>query len=443
MSAIHDGVNLRSPIRLANTEAIHAATQWLCLMALLLANSISVAADEPLRSEQGRYLTLTTDVADADLKHYVAAFDQAVPQWQAYWQLSDAQLEGWHLKGYLMSNKPDFINRGLLPASLPNFLHGFQRDDAIWALHQPSPYYTLHLILHEGVHGLSQHAFGGCGAPWYMEGTAEYLATHLETADGKLQIGVIPASRQASPYWGRIGLIEDGRKRHQIPTLRSIMDYSSTAHLKVESYAWSWCAAVLMEMYPEYRRVYREASGFAREPATPFTEQIYQRLASQWPLLEARWMLLCNDLDYGFDAQRNQVDLQFDWPMLNSNHLTIDLAADKGWQAAPVRVTAGDKIMVEASGMIQLRNESAWTSTADGVTITYYRGRPLARLLACVLPSASHSSDAVADLQITAIGATGQIVAASDGWLLFKINEHPGELSDNSGSLKLECHKAP
>lgn len=414
---------------------------WFLLLSLGCISHAS--ADEPLRSVQGRYLTLASDVSDADLDHYVKAFDQAVPIWQAYWQLSDAQIEGWHLQGYLMSSKPEFIKLGLLPTSLPNFLNGFQRDNAIWIINQPSAYYTLHLILHEGVHGLSQHAFGGGGAPWFMEGAAEYLATHFESEDGKLQVGVIPSSRQASPYWGRIGLIQEGRNRHQVPTIRTVMDYSYTAHLKVEPYAWSWCAAVLMEMYPEYRPVYRLATGFAREPAATFTNQVNQRLASQWPVLEARWQLLCNDLDYGFDAQRNQVDLQADWPMLDDDEHSIELAADQGWQAVPIRVQKGDRIQIQASGMVQLRRDSAWTSTADGITITYYRGRPLAQLIACVLPSKSPKGEMLTDLPVEAIGASGQIVATSDGWLLLKLNEHPGELSDNSGSLTVKIHKEP
>ncbi len=46
---------------------------------------------------------------------------------------------------------------------------------------------------------------------------------------GNIQIGIIPASRQASPFWGRIGLIEDSRKRHQIPTIQTVMRYGLTA----------------------------------------------------------------------------------------------------------------------------------------------------------------------------------------------------------------------
>ncbi len=439
MSAIYDGVNMRSVI--SKEHAAKAARCWLSFVLWFAFTSVAAAADGVLRTEQGRYLTLTSDVADADLKHYVQAFDQAVPLWQAYWHLNDAQLDQWHLQGYLMSSKQAFSQHGLLPGTLPNFLNGFQRDHSIWVINQPSPYYTLHLILHEGVHGLSQHAFGGGGAPWYMEGSAEYLATHVEDDAGNIQVGIIPANRQASPFWGRIGLIEDSRKRHQIPTIQTVMRYGLTAHLNLEPYAWSWCAAVLMEMYPEYRSVYREASSFAREPATPFTRQVYQRLATEWPVLEGRWLLLTHDLDYGFDVQRNQVELQSDWVWLDNDERSLELAADKGWQAVPVRVKAGDKVNIQASGTIQLRNDPAWTSNADGVTITYYRGRPLAKLLACVLPSTSQSNTVLPELQIEPVGAGASVVAQSDGWLLFKINDHPGELSDNSGALKLDIRK--
>ncbi len=417
---------------------------WLSAWIWVASGSSAVIGEEPLRTEQGRFLTLSSDVPDADLKHYVQVFDQAVLLWQSYWQLSEAQLEQWQLQGYLMTSKQAFVRRGLLPATLPDFLNGYQRDHAIWVINQPSAYYTLHLILHEGVHGLAQHAFGGAGAPWFMEGTAEYLATHRELDSGAIEVGVIPASRQASPYWGRIGIIEAARNQQRVPSIQTVMRYGPTAHLQVEPYAWSWCAAVLMEMYPDYRSVIREATVFGRESATPFTRQIYQRLSAQWPIFSARWQLLCHDLDYGFDVERNGVELQTDWPQLEDNKRhTLQVVADRGWQAVPMRVVAGTKLTLTATGNVQLRSDPVWSSTAEGVTLTYYRGQPLARLLACVLPLASSSAQETTlnALQIEAVGAEAQFVAASDGWLLLKINDLPGELADNSGSLTVHVQR--
>ncbi len=61
-----------------------AMSRWLCFISLLALNSFAATADEGLRTEGRPLPDADSDVADADLKHYVQAFDQAVPLWQTY-----------------------------------------------------------------------------------------------------------------------------------------------------------------------------------------------------------------------------------------------------------------------------------------------------------------------------------------------------------------------
>ncbi len=42
-----------------------------------------------------------------------------------------------------------------------------------------------------------------------MEGIAELLATH-RLADGKLQMNYFPPSKEETPDWGRIKLVQEG-----------------------------------------------------------------------------------------------------------------------------------------------------------------------------------------------------------------------------------------
>ena len=94
------------------------------------------------------------------------------------------------MNAFVMQERARFEASGLLPPEIPDFLNGFTRGNEFWMNHQTSEYYVRHLLLHEGTHGFMFTVLGGCGPPWYMEGTAELLATHRWT-DGKLGMNPI------------------------------------------------------------------------------------------------------------------------------------------------------------------------------------------------------------------------------------------------------------
>ena len=412
------------------------------LILITLSTSSACFAQAAFTTVEGRFLRLISDSADeATLREYVAAYDEAVPLWAAYWQRDIRSVDGWRLTGYLMQDKAPFRAKGFIPEWLPDFPHGYQAGDKLWVMKQPSDFYTLHLLLHEGAHGFAFKFFGGCGPPWYMEGTAEYLGTHRRTDQG-LEIGIIPASREASPFWGRLGLIADRRQESRIPTIETVMRYGETAHREVEAYAWSWAAALLMEMYPEYRERFRAAARGGSDASPQFTRQFFQTMRTEWPMVAAQWTLLTNDLDYGFDPSRNQTKLAMDFPPLGAAGVSLKIASDQGWQAVPAMVRAGQMLTIKAEGMYQLEDDPAWQSTAEGVTITYHRGRPLGRLIACVVPSSMADQRYLPKLEILSAGESSEWVAPATGWLLFKINDRPDSLHNNRGSLEVSVKPA-
>ena len=436
-----------APRRNADTQPSRSESQHLiCLICFVIAITLGLGtrattADD-LTSVDGKYIRLVTDLPPSDsLTSYVASFDEAVPLWLEYWSREKSSIDDWRMTGYLMTEKASFQKRNLVPNELPDFTNGYQRGEKLWVVNQPSDFYTLHLLLHEGAHGIAEKLFGGAGPPWYMEGTAEYLATHAHGETG-LQIGIIPASREVSPYWGRLGLIADRRRESKMPTIETVMRYGDTAHREVEPYAWSWVAATLMEMYPEYRDRFRAAATKGRDSSPQFTRQFYQDLSVQWPVVSARWQLLCNDLEYGFDRDRNRVMLKTS-PLLTNDAVTMRLATDQGWQSAPVSVQQGQHLIIEAAGRYQLQTDPKWKSEANGVTIDYYRGIPLGRVVACFVPQAILNSPYMPKLEIVSIGAKGEAIAPCDGWLLLKVNDRPSSLADNSGSLDLRLQLEP
>jgi len=73
-------------------------------------------------------------------------------------------------------------------------------------------------------------------------------------------------------------------------------------------------------------------------------------------------------------------------------------------------------------------------SEADGISLRWYRGRPLGRLLAAQWV-ANPPDGGRPRFVVLAEGAAGDFTAVTDGPLYLKINEPPGELADNTGAL--------
>jgi hypothetical protein len=397
-------------------------------------------------TKEGRYVRLVTDLPDSEsLVHWVAAFDAAVPLWAEYWGRNLDALRGWRITAYIMADKSKFVAAGVVPRTLPDFRFGYQVGTRIWVLHQPEDYYSRHLLLHEGAHAITDHLFGGGGPPWFMEGTAEWMSTHswqLPTSpleSPKITIGVVPQSSTEAQGWGRIELIENARRQKQVPSLESVMKYNDAAHREVEPYAWSWLAATLLEMYPDYRQVRREAAIHAADRSPQFNSNLYAKLRNQWPIVSARWNLLANDIDYGWDPSYQLVDLSMSLPPL-SRKVEMKLDSRHGWQSAPIKLSAGQSVNITSSGKYKIRESTRdWYSEPDGITIHYYKGHPIGKLVARLLPmAATGGGPYAAPPQDVAIGAAGIVTASQDSWLLLKINEAPGEYADNEGELAIE-----
>jgi len=405
---------------------------------------------------------LVTDLPDSlALQQWVAAFDAAVPLWAAYWQRNPSELNDWQVTAYLMADRDKFTAAGFLPQSLPDFRFGYQVGNRLWVFHQPEDYYNRHLLLHEGAHAVTRQLLGGGGPPWFMEGTAEWMSTHVwqpstePQRPNQLSIGVVPKSSPSAQGWGRIELIESGRKQKRVPTIESVMKYSDVAHREVEPYAWSWLALVLMEMYPDYRQARLGSATNAPDRSPQFNSNLYAKLRTEWPIFSARWNLLAHDIDYGWDAASQKVDLSAALPEM-SGKIDMKLQTDRGWQSAPVKVAAGQQVQIDASGRYKIRkyfhkdlpdaglddlatgdavasNETAianrdWYSEPEGITIHYYRGKPIGRLVARLLPmSMSPAVPYAAPLEDVSVGRSATVTASVDSWLLLKINEPPAE----------------
>jgi len=424
----------------ATSRSIPLVILYLELAGLLVVLSCGLAAaGGEIRKLEGRRLTLFTDVSGAEIDSLPSVFDQAFEQFCRYFGVDPQKHARWHMCGCLMSEKQAFAAAGLLPDDLPPFAHGYSRGDRLWLYEQPTDYYRRHLLLHEGVHGFMEAILGGCGPPWYMEGVAEYLATH-RWQDGRLLLGYMPQSRDETPGWGRIRIIQDAVAERRALRFPAVIDLLPTAHRETEAYAWSWAAATLLDRHPCYHTRFRSLINFVAQ--RDFNHQFQRLFQNDWQELCEEWQLFIVGMEYGYDIERCAVDFtpgKLFLPTTAEAGKKIVVAADRGWQNSGLKLQGGREYRFRARGRFQVaETNKPWLSEAGGVSIRYYQGHPLGVLLAAVRPDNPPPQSTSALLRPVVIGLSARFTPSETGTLFFKINDSAGELHDNAGTVEVE-----
>ncbi len=409
--------------------------RWVNNLRPMQIDDVRVAA-AGIRKLSSKRLTLYTDLPPAEeIERLPAVFDQAFPQWCEYFDVDAAQHTDWRMLGCLMKEGARFQRAGLLPGSLPAFQNGFARNRELWLYDQPSDYYRRCLLLHEGTHGFMNSMLGGCGPPWYMEGTAELLSTH-RWHNGRLTLNHLPASREEATYWGRIRIIKDAFARQRAIRLEDVIDYSPGAYLETEAYAWSWATAALLDRHPRYRPQFRQLYGHVLQPG--FTARFRRLIGDDWQRLSEEWQLMMATLEYGHDVARAAVDFTPGQP-LPAEGTTVTVAADRGWQNSGLRLQGGVEYVLRASGRYQVADQpQIWWCEPNGVSIRYYRGRPLGILLGAVRPDEPTADGTSALLRPVVVGLETTLTPEQSGTLYLRINDSAAEWSDNAGELKVD-----
>ena len=387
-----------------------------------------------IRKIRSKHLTLYTDLPpQQSVDQLPAIFDLAVPSWTKFFDRDRDQLDSWHIVGCVMRDRKRFEDYGLLPASLPPFLHGYQAGDRVWVLEQPSAYYRRHLLLHEGTHAVMQHCFGSTGPAWYREGIAELLGTH-RLQDGQLELGHFPQDKQEVEHWGRIKLLrEDIEKGRALPILR-IMDYRSRDFFKVESYAWCWALAVFSHRHPRLRSTFQQLQQQLDRHADEFTQSFLISLRETPHEVETAWQLFLAHVDYGYDVASEAIVDRTSRP-LPAEGATVRIDAAKAWQSTGIMVSKGQRLRVEARGRYQVGQQpKPWWCEPQGVTIEYYQQRPLGILLGAIDDPGSPIIDSPL-AEPFAVGRQLERTAERKGVLFLRINERTDGLGDNKGAL--------
>jgi len=401
-----------------------------------------------LRQIQSNRLTLITDLPiDDDLKTWPNLLDQAIEQWRDVWHIPSEQTASLRLTAYLIADRNLFERAGLLNG-VPPFEDGYQLNDSIYFMQQPSSYYRRHLFLHEATHWIMYRFLGGAGSPWFMEGTAELFGTHRLAKD-RLTLNTIPSDPSEVPNWGRLKRIREMLDDGTAPSLREILAYGNDLTRRNDRYVWSWAATVFFWNHPQYSRALVSAASPPLDYSMDLSNRLEQALEKKWPSVLADWNVFVSDFDFGYEPQRSMTDLGSitqspkRWDSLLEPVL-LELTSNRGWQDSGIDLQRGNKIRVTAEGtftIAQQNSQDPWECGPNGITFQYFQHQPMGKLLATIVPMDGNAS--TSRLPLIPVGKEQIIEAPDDGRLLLKINEPAGQIADNAGFLTLTLQATP
>ena len=390
---------------------------------------------------ESKRLRLYTDIDPQMAQTLPPLLDQSYVAWEKYFgPLPPARDEStFQMTGYLMKDRQRFQQCGLLPRNLPLDFHGQQAGYQFWMNDQTQDYYRRHLLIHEGTHCFMT-SIPGIDAPlWYMEGMAELFATHRVDAAGKLHVQLMPDDQQQFLGWGRISLIQRHVNETNVLTLQAISALKPKETIHVVTYAWAWALSKFLDTHPRYRDRFRQlARGLGR---SDFAETFNRLYKEDLPDIWTEWPVFASSLKHGYDFERTAIKFQRGEPLKDRNESkTISIASDRGWQSSRIFVRKGDDYVVTPNGQFTVAQKpKPWVSEANGISFRYCDGRPVGMLLAAIRSdTSSGESERETMLDTIPIGAGRTFTAASTGTLYFRINDFPGELDDNDGSLRIE-----
>jgi hypothetical protein len=385
-----------------------------------------------------RRLVLFTDIDPAIAASLPALIDQAYDAWVSYCGELPPNRAGseFQITGYVIADPGPFRESGLLPEDLPFVLFGRHRGAEFWMRDQALPYYRRHLLIHEATHCFMT-AMPGLHPPlWYLEGMAEYFATHVLHADGRAEFGVMPQSSAEFPGLGRIELLQQAARRGDFAGLDQIALLTPKGFSTPEPlpYAWSWGLCKFLDAHPRYQARFRDLSRHLEGNA--FQQQLVDTLGVDRPLLDAEWHEFLRRVEYGFDVPRNAFVLSAPAEWDRAGVFSRNVPAGAGWQSTGLRLPPGERWELRAGGTATLGTQPRpWLSTPDGITARYVDGAPLGALLAGVLPP-----DA-AQLQILVVGSAAELSSAQGGELFLRVNDFGRAPADRTGGYDVELQR--
>ena len=382
-----------------------------------------------IRKFESKRMVLYSDIEDQNLAASIPKLADALFErlTEYYGALPPSRQGGeFQTTGYLMANKSAFQSLGLLTDRVPQFENARHLKYEFWANAQDFEYYTRHLVLHEFTHCFMTCVTGSTNAPppWYMEGMAEYFATHRITKDGPV-FGVMPENKKDYQGFGRTTFINRAVASGTGHRLAKVMQVKPT---DPAIYPWSWAACWFFTEHPKYGPSFRRIGN--HNSYASFMQKFAPLVGNDSAKLEIRWHEFINQLVDGYDLTRGAVTMSNCKPLVIGGSTKFVLQANQGWQSTGVQLEANAIYTVQLAGRFQVNDKpKPWMSEPNGVSIQYVQGKRLG----CVLGAIVQLTDRDSLSKAMEIGSNKELQNKT-GDLYLRINDAMNSLANNAGT---------
>ena len=334
-----------------------------------------------IRRHASKRFVLFTDIEDQQLAAELPRFcDALYDELVSYFgELPPApDNSDFQVTGYIMRNRSAFERSELLTEAIPEFAHGRHVGYEFWMNEQQRAYYRRHLMLHEFTHCFMTCTVAANDLPsvWYMEGMAEYFATHRIAGDGAIQFRVMPSD--LNTFGGRIAVIQQSLGRGTNLSFDELFSFDGNSTVDTRHYAFSWATCYWLDTHPRWQRAFRELT--RNKSTDSFLTALSSGLLRQQSELRSEWNVFVRELDAGFDSEAMQVHACQE--AAGSRVDEFRVIPSKNWQCAGISLAGTRQYTFTATNRVTLDTvPREWETTADGITVRYANGFPVGTLL--------------------------------------------------------------
>ena len=391
----------------------------------------SAAAAQGVRVLRGKKVVLYTDFPSAPfIDEIPLILDLARERLAEFFKLDPSAMESFKIDAFLIRDKQRFQRLGVFNG-VPEFENGYSILNRIYAFEQNTDYYNRFLLIHELTHSFMFRFFGELMPRWYIEGMAEYLALNRHE-NGRFELGIIPNCPEEVPGFGRIQNIQKLVQGGNILIPEKIFHFIASDYKNVETYGWSWAMVVFLIHHPEYGKEMRKLPYLMmdQQMMSPF----YEILKNKGNRFLFEWFHFIRSFDFSYNFQANEVEIHEGHSFTQKTDL--DLLANHSWQSSGLKLEKGQKYRIRAVGRFEIYDErGALPCEPNGITLRYYQGEPLGKLMGTVL--IEDNSSEVSMPEMTAIGSQVYFTPKASGTLYFRVNCSGAELTKNRGIFKV------
>ena len=382
----------------------------LVLSVVVFIQGTNVVAEKPADYKSRNFL-VHTDLSEAEANDLLKRLETMLVIISRYWAAPNKKKIELYVVDKLSNWPPNFFD----PRVQPSLTNG--AGITIAAGMRSGRRFTMDAIVyanatrgtpqHEAVHAYCFQTFGTTGPTWYAEGMADMGNYWI---DGQTTVNC--------PPW-----VVDYLKKSLPRSVAEIVRDTKGTGDGWQKYARRWALCHMLAFNSNYADRFRPLglSLLTQARGASFQRTYGTKMAE----LEFEYRYFLQNMNKGLDVDR----IRWDWktrfrPLSKSRSTLVSVKADRGWQAARIRVNPDATYSYTATGSWQLEKEGDELS-ADG------NDQGNGRLMGIVLsPELTMSKP-------FPLGEEGTFSVPTAGRLYVRCKDKLTQLADNKGSVKL------